>query len=166
MHLGSCSLWMLDSIRRTALMRSKQLLSPVIADLHPWPWPAVWQYVLLVTRGSMGGSVCVYVCVCVCVCVCARTCVCLYLCTSITINGKSPLSSHPVEGQISHAAFKTRGQQAAVLGTSKVSFIWCWTGHREQSKAVVRKARTYSQSLMAHFAEHMYSWMCALLQYK
>ena len=56
-------------------MRSKQLLSPVIADLHPWPWPAVWQYVLLVTRGSMGGSMCVYVCVCVCV----RAHVCVFV---------------------------------------------------------------------------------------
>lgn len=50
-----------------------------------------------------------------CVCVC----VFLSVSTSITINGKSALSSHPVEGQIRHATFKIRGQQAAVLGTSK-----------------------------------------------
>lgn len=93
-------------------MRSKQLLSPVITDCTPGP-------------GQLSGNMCFWsqggpwegLCVCVCEC--------LYLCTSITVNGKSPLSSHPVEGQIRHAAFKIRGQQAAVLGTSKVSFIWC-----------------------------------------
>ena len=93
-------------------MRSKQLLSPVITDCTPGP-------------GQLSGNMCFWsqggpwegVCVCVCEC--------LYLCTSITVNEKSPLSSHPVEGQIRHAAFKIRGQQAAVLGTSKVSFIWC-----------------------------------------
>ena len=99
-------------------MRSKQLLSPMITDCTPGP-------------GQLSGNMCFWsqggpwegVCVCVCVCVCL--CVCFYLCTSITVNGKSPLSSHPVEGQIRHATFKIRGQQAAVLGTSKVSFIWC-----------------------------------------
>ena len=66
-------------------MRSKQLLSPVITDCTPGP-------------GQLSGNMCFWsqggpwegVCVCVCEC--------LYLCTSITVNEKSPLSSHPVEG--------------------------------------------------------------------
>lgn len=93
-------------------MRSKQLLSPVITDCTPGPGQ-LSSNMCFWSQGGPWEGMCVYVCVC------------FYLCTSITINGKSALSSHPVEGQIRHATFKIRGQQAAVLGTSKVSFIWC-----------------------------------------
>lgn len=66
--------------------------------LHPWPWPAVWQYVPLVARGFMRGHVC------------------LDLCKSITTSGKSTVSSHPAGGQISCAIVTITGQQVAVHG--------------------------------------------------
>jgi hypothetical protein len=81
----------------TTLMRSKELLSPVIA--------AVLHYVPLVTRGSMGGHVC------------------LALCKSITTNGKSTLCSHSTDGHLGHAISPESSIWLSLI--ANVWYSWC-----------------------------------------